>query len=407
MPTNKLSLSKKTIYLVVFLIIFIGFEGFLLFRKNPQTSNQLESFSSLAQKIVAKCSTSDYKAGCYETEVPKLMATLSMEDTFAVTKDIQHIDTSYQYCHVLGHKLSAEETKKNPDEWKTVITQCPSGVCSNGCIHGAFQERFRTESLPDAKIEELRPQLDDVCEPRDKWNPTGMEQGSCYHALGHLTMYITDADIQKSVELCDAVAKKPNGDWSQLCYDGAFMQIFQPLEPDDFALIVGKEIKSETQHVSLCNKFSGKAKSSCWSEGWPLYFEKLKTGEGLSNYCTNYKQNNIETERCFNSLFYVMTAQMNFDIERIGTYCSEVIQTYRGNCFANAASRMIETDWENVDLSLKLCEKAKSFSVGERCYQELALYANYNFHPNSPESKSLCNKLPEEFIKQCSLDRKN
>jgi hypothetical protein len=399
--------TSKTIYLVLFLIIFIGFEGFLLLKKSPLTSNQVESFSSLAQKIVDKCSTSDYKAGCYETEVPKLMATLSMENTFAVTKDIQHIDTSYQYCHVLGHKLSAEETKKNPDEWKTVITRCPSGVCSNGCIHGAFQERFRTESLPDAKIEELRPQLDDVCEARGNWNPTGMEQGSCYHALGHLAMYITDANIQKSVELCDAVAKKKDRDWSQLCYDGAFMQIFQPLEPDDFALIKGKEIKSDSEHVSLCNQFSGRAKGSCWSEGWPLYFEKLKTGEGLSNYCTQYKQNSVETERCFNSLFYVMTAQMNFDVEKISSYCSEVKINFRGNCFANAASRMIETDWENVDLSLRLCENAKNFGAGDRCYQELALYANYNFHPDSPESKSLCNKLPEEFIKECSLDRKN
>ncbi|MEZ4200780.1 MAG: hypothetical protein R3B69_04370 [Candidatus Paceibacterota bacterium] len=87
---------------------------------------------------------------CYDEEIPKLMdAGMSMEDAFAVTATIQDLDPSYQYCHVLGHELSAKETAKDPSRWKDVVARSPLGMCSNGGVHGAFQERFRVEHFDE------------------------------------------------------------------------------------------------------------------------------------------------------------------------------------------------------------------------------------------------------------------
>jgi hypothetical protein len=214
----------------------------ILFKKNsavtakPVSSSQI---SELAKQMVDRCKTSKFTQTCYDKEIPKLMdnpTNLSMENAFAVTRIVQDIDKSFPYCHVLGHELSAKEVNKDPSKWKDVVSRCPSGTCSNGCIHGGFQEKFRAESLTDAQVQQVLPDLKTICEDRDNWHPTGLEQASCYHALGHLTMYLTRADTTKSSSLCNTIAQKSDGrDFRHLCYDGVFMQIYQPLEPEDFS----------------------------------------------------------------------------------------------------------------------------------------------------------------------------
>jgi hypothetical protein len=196
---------------------------------------------------------------------------ISMEDAFQVTGLVQQEDPTYQYCHVLGHELAAREVKKNPDGWKDVVSRCPSGMCSNGCIHGGFQERFRAESFTDQQITSIKPDLKVICEDRASWHPTGLEQASCYHALGHLTMYLTSGEVGRSLPLCDELSLKSSvRDYRQLCYDGVFMQIFQPLEPEDFALVHGKQPIKET-FGAYCDNYSGTQRGSCISEGWPLF----------------------------------------------------------------------------------------------------------------------------------------
>ena len=235
--------TNKNIYLTLLLVfslivvaelIFL-FEGNLIPKDGGLDNSSLIKY---ADDIIKLCAGERYHPACYDREIPKLMDFISMEEAFKVTKIVQSKDSAYPYCHVLGHELSAREVRKNPDNWKEVVTRCPAGMCSNGCIHGGFQERFRAESFTDEQIEIVKPDLAMICEKRGSWNPTGLEQASCYHAIGHLTMYLTDADIDKAIKICEFAAIKPNGrSFIQTCTDGVFMQMFQPLEPEDFALI--------------------------------------------------------------------------------------------------------------------------------------------------------------------------
>jgi hypothetical protein len=220
----------------VFLVILIGVMALLSGRywnlKKLNTNKDSQNLDLLAEQVLLKCREAKDKPSCYDREIPLLMDTISMEEAFSVTARIQSQDRSYSYCHVLGHKLSAKETRKHPDAWKDVITRCPFGMCSNGCTHGAFQERFRVEdTLTDPEIENLKGELSTVCEARGDWKPTGMEQATCYHALGHLTMYLTGADMKKAVSLCKDISRKSDGrNFENVCFDGVFMQMFQPLE---------------------------------------------------------------------------------------------------------------------------------------------------------------------------------
>ena len=360
------------------------------------------TLNSYADDIVAKCANAKYKPTCYEDEIPKLMQKISMEDAFNITRLVQGKDSSYKYCHVLGHKLSAQETAKDPEKWKEVIPRCPSGLCSNGCIHGAFQERFRSETLNESDLDTLKKDLSTICEPRSNWSPTGLEQGTCYHAVGHLLMYVTSADVNKSIQICKEVAVKPDGhDWSKLCFDGIFMQIYQPLENEDKVLVDGKQPKKEAMN-SFCSKYTGNERVSCWSESWPIFFDEIMTPQGLVNFCSNgLLKDSQDQNSCYNGMFYVITAEFQFDLAKVRTFCMGLPQTRMDQCFAGAASRLIETDYRNIPVVANFCASITSVTSKDACYQELIKYSTYNFHAGSDQYLQLCNSLPEPYKDEC------
>ncbi|MEZ4200781.1 MAG: hypothetical protein R3B69_04375 [Candidatus Paceibacterota bacterium] len=103
-----------------------------------------------------------------------------------------------------------------------------------------------------------------------------MGQATCVHALGHLTMYVTNADINKALELCDLLlADDQHGGEKQLCYDGAFMQIYQPLEPEDFASLKARRLRPKRRVRSFARRLMGEDEVPV-SESWPLYHELMQ-----------------------------------------------------------------------------------------------------------------------------------
>jgi len=396
--THQLFKNKK--FIVNFLAVIILVECAIYFYPGFGDKISLEEY---ANKIVSTCESASHRPTCYDKTIPDLMDYVSMEDAFKITFLVQGKDPEYAYCHVLAHELSAREVIKDPSRWKDVATRSPSGICSNGGIHGAFQERFRGEFFTDEELVAIKPELMDLCEKRENWSPTGLEQASCYHAMGHLTMYLTEADINRSLVLCDDLAVKGNRDYKHLCYDGVFMQIFQPLEPEDFSLIKGKEITKDT-HEKFCDKFTGEAKGSCWSEGWPLYRQELmKDPKALTAYCK--KASTEERERCFSSIMYVMTAMFNLDATKVMSYCPGLQGEEIGKCFASAAGRMIEVDYRNIKKAVDLCSASAPHDPKNACFSMILVFSRYNYKPESPEFYEVCNSLPEMWKNKC-LEKK-
>ncbi len=398
---------KRGVTLLLVLLLAVGaiFGTDYIFRNGlniasliPSKENTLQKY---ADQVMAACKKDTYPPRCYDTEIPKLMDQgVSLEDSFKVTVLIQKATNGYFFCHVLGHNLAAKETAKDPSKWTDVIGRCPTGMCSNGCLHGAAQERFRAEALTPEQIDEVLPQLAGICQQGHERNFTGLEQASCYHALGHLSMYITNADIRASTRICNTIARPNNQDYTQTCYEGAYMQIYQPLEPEDFALV--KDIAPQTQAASeaFCSTFSGEYREACHRESWPLYRESLQTPDGLQKFC-NATYSPESKRRCYNAMFYTLVAQMNFEVERITPLCEGLPTGRKAQCFANAASRCIETDYRLAPKALELCSTAEKNGVGDRCYNELLFYSSFNYHVGSKEFVQFCNQLPGDWKNKC------
>ena len=96
---------------------------------------------------------------------------------------------------------------------------------------------------------------------------------------------------------------------------------------------------------------------------------------------------------------------MQLDTTKITDFCTSMNSERQGMCFANAASRLIEVDYSNIDKSVSLCAKADALGVGEKCYKELILYSTYNFHKGSQEYYKICNSLPEKWKGECLVGK--
>ncbi len=381
-----------------------------------------------AEKLVAECSnTSSYITSCYDEKIPSLMRSptnLSMEEAFQVIKIIQSKDDRYWFCHAAGHKISAIEYQKNPSDWKNIMTRCEVGICSNGCLHGALQEHFSSESLSEEQVKKILPDLQVLCEKRDNWNPTEQQTSSCYHQLGHLSLYLTNSNIKQAAGICNIVGVKKDGrNYLQTCYEGIFMQIFEPREPEDFSLIyhlvplkerltqcdqytvgiqkggcwkIGWEGKTE----SFCSQFEGDLKGACFREAWVINDKQVETAEGIVQYC-NYSNDSAEQRKCYNKLFYSLMSRFDFDTEFMKNLCQKMPQNKMGQCFANTASRLVETDKNLVDKAIQICDFASQFKMEGECYNELIYYASTIFLKKSPEALAMCGKLPQPWTDKC------
>ena len=175
------------------------------------------------------------------------------------------------------------------------------------------------------------------------------------------------------------------------------MQMHQPLEPEDFALIKGKS-PTASEVEAYCDEFDSAAKASCLNESWPLFRTKILTPNGLVEFCG--KVEDKFRGRCFSAMFYVVTAQLDLSSDKVFDFCSNISER-QSQCFANAASRMIEVDYKFITRAVDLCKKAEKFDSLGACFEELVTYSTYNFHKGSDEYYKICESLPDKWKAKC------
>lgn len=400
-----MKINSIKIYILTLLIgatvalMVIGSKGSVLVFNN----GNLDFF---AQKIIKACSKDSYPRGCYDKEIPKILQKgfVTMEQAFAVTNKIQQIDKSYLYCHVLGHELADIETRKDPNKWLDVITRCPSVQCNNGCEHGAVMRRFKgSDVLSDSQLAAIIPDLKIACEPRGSWKPTEVERSMCYHSLGHLGMYITDANVAKSLSICKQVGIKDDGrNYYQTCVQGVFMIIFQSLDKDDEALVA--KIKPKKEEVeSFCSKYTGVEFMACRTEAWPYFFNDFDKPSGLSAFCA-FAKGKYYRDWCFD---VGLRGQLSLNIlgsqgvGGISKYCLSLPADVSARCFPSVATAWVQDEPHYIKDSISLCKDAEKYGYADGCYKGLLFFSKFSFNKGSSEWLDYCNNFPGSYKEAC------
>ena len=398
-------MQKKFLYIFAALITIIIIEGVFLFATKDPTSQEVLGIEIYAERVIEKCAEAQYRPYCYEQKVPDLLDEIPVEDIFDVIRVIKQKDTSYQFCHVLAHELGTREVTNDPENWIDVIARGPAdGLCSNGFIHGAAVARFSKEVLTDEEIDVSLPELQIACEARDSWNPTPLDQAICYHGMGHVLLHLTGAKIEKSLEICDEIAIKEDGrNYLRVCDEGVFMQIFQPLEPEDFALIEELPIKPTKETLAgFCadNSSDVAEESACWREGWPFFREELRTPGGITAFCAN-SSNEEQTQNCVTT---ALTIQGRHGLDKpteLAELCNALPADMQGQCFNLSAGAYIEEDKSASSKAVAFCAYAGSKDIEDGCYRHLIRMSGFIFGAQRGFAQELCEALPSDWLTQC------
>ncbi|TSC62228.1 MAG: hypothetical protein Athens041674_533 [Parcubacteria group bacterium Athens0416_74] len=356
------------------------------------------SAHSEAQRIVKICSGELGHAECYEREIPRLLPSHSLESAFEVVRQVRAIDPAYQFCHVLAHKLGERIVAEDPERWVDAIPLNPAdGLCSNGFIHGVLGGRFRAEVLDSVTLQKLIPDFTRACAPREGWNPTDLDTAICSHGMGHLYMFISDADIPSSLSLCENTMPEA---LKRVCREGVYMQIYQPLEPDDFLLIERMPVKPTKETVrSFCARYQkDEYEGACLRESWPFFREELKTGEGIAQFCSG-QPNSQEEIACYEAALTLSGRFTLGDSSQALSLCGEVREPWRPMCYASGARAILEEDRVDGSKAITFCMNAPALHQVE-CLTSLADTANFIFGDTS-EKERFCAQIPRELRMRC------
>ena len=358
----------------------------------------------LVHNMVSRCKGGVDHTACYESEVPKLFPTYTIPQIFDVIRGIRQTDHSYQFCHVLAHKLGEKLVMQDRTKWMQAIPFNPSdGLCSNGFTHGVIGGRFRANVLTDDALKAILPDFRKACEPHDSWTPTPSMQATCYHGLGHLYVYITNAQLHKALSLCDQTTKSPSGDYGQVCREGVFMQIYQPLEPDDFGMIEQMPIQPSTTTVrQFCSAYSSDPRNegACLRESWPFARTGIVDGTGVDAFCAN-QPNDAETVNCYRSASSII-GRSNLGHAGAGTRaCTKLQEKWQPLCITFNATAILEEDLNAGPKAIAECMSAPSDTSKQACLSNFADHVQFYFGKHPEKRAAFCHVLPEPQQSTC------
>lgn len=385
---------RNKLILFLFVAIFIG----IALTLKPQSLNEY------ASQIIKKCATESYRKGCYDEMLPNLVDKISLDDSLKIVALVQKKDNSFLWCHVTAHRLGSKAVRNNPNNWNDVLSSCLTDQCNNGCLHGALQEHFKSDYLSKNDINNIKPIFRTLCESRQNWNPTQIEKTQCYHALGHISLYMNSGEINKALEFCNQIITKNTYPELKFCFDGLFMQMFQPFEPDDFALIKGKEIKKD-ELIRYCTGLPEIEQNSCLISGWVLYRNEIKNPSFLDKYCKNLKDSENQ-KRCMAGVENSIVNELNGNVKKLVSYCNGLSQENINVCFGNIALSLVTTfnygkDLNEIKKAIEMCYSAGSIASSKNCFERLADLAKNIYHKDSQEYTSFCKQLPEDWKNKC------
>lgn len=382
-------------------ILIVTISLFALYLLMSVESNFSSTIQKKANDIITMCTNEggDHSV-CYEREVPKLYPKLSVSEIFDVIRFIRSKDSSYQFCHVLSHLIGEKVVAEDPNKWVDAVSLNPKdGYCSNGFIHGVIGGRFRAEVLDNTQLEALIPDFKRACEPHAGWEPSTLDKAICYHGMGHLYDFITDANLNKALDLCERTTTES---YRRVCREGVFMQIYQPLEPDDYLMISRMKVKPATTTVrSFCSIFSSSPEyeGACLRESWPFFRTSIIDGTGAKSFCSG-QPNSTEKENCYQSISSIVGRMSLNNPTKVALACGNFPDEGKDICYGTSAQAVLEENRSDSEKAISLCNLAPEKNK-TTCLITLIDHASFIFGGDVMRYNKFCSLLPMELGQRC------
>ncbi len=359
----------------------------------------------LARVIVTWCAydNSFEKVRCYEEYVTKLYPRLSVSDIFSVVRSVRVFDSSYINCHPLAHKIARMVVSEDPRSWQEVLHYNPDDVCSNGFLHEAISSRFKGVKPTESEIAALLPRVTDACSLPNSRYRSLFDRALCYHGLGHLFLFLTEARVDDALALCDVVADPPMLLYRS-CIRGVFMQIFQPVEQEDHDLLqVLAPLPTRETYRDFCAKFSNSEHEGvCLREAWVLYEEEVLYKGGTMSFCRR-QPDNEQKMLCERALMRLIGRYVHPDSSIVKECLKFDVFSKRVDCISLAAEVKLIEDRSAHKKAIAFC-RARGEEYAFLCEQSLAERTG-DIYGISEEGSKLCAAFLPTLREACESSR--
>lgn len=391
------------------IFLYLGVAGCVLLLGTMSVYSQMSRSERRAERIVRECASYDttLREDCYAHTVPVLYPAVAVGELFEVISDIQAMDPTYTSCHLTAHEIGARVAREDPAHWTDgVHVGPPDSPCDGGYLHGLLAARFSTEVLSPQMIRDLVPVFRHVCEPTDTWHPSALDQYECYHGMGHLYVFATNADMPAVMKLCqETVPAFFREEGPRLCYNGAFMQILTPTGPDGFELQKNLPVAITPQSAKgYCRNFIADSMQygTCLQRTLLLQWPPAATGKSIAEVCSDEPETEYRycLVRAFKNLGYDVSGKANSD----PVICDAAPTTERSLCYETVSLIILKdsSTLEKKKRALDFCSAIRDRTSAEGCLTSLASHGAYFYGRGSESLRSYCELFNGALRRTCT-----
>ena len=313
-----------------------------------------------ADKIALACQKIGSYENCYEEQFTDLTQRKDLFFSQKVLYKLWEIDSRTYVCHVIAHRISLAQVRKDPASWRKILNSIDPQSCSGGFYHGILEGHASF----DPNFELNGAQIDKLC--RDKGSV--YSEGSCIHILGHILLVQFNGEISKAIGVCKHISLSSSGQ----CYSGIFMENMtkQNLSEHGIAKPFNWTKDSLKDMEKVCFQQEGDAANGCWGQMGHMYAAVYNDEpEIVFDACKKAPQKEFSTN-CY--LYAVAKISVTRDSQ---SNINSICRVYEGStffdtCVGRVISSLLQTSPKFYERGKKFCQSLSSKSQ-IKCFENL------------------------------------
>lgn len=343
------------------------------------------------------CSPDPEYSACVTGHLKDLLLARGSVVAFDLLENLTRIDQRIDSdSHPIAHDLGRYAFRVYPTIQDT-LAACSYKVFQ-GCLHGALQSAF------DAIQAEGRDIDDDVVRNTCPKPRSSFEEYACLHGLGHGLMLYTNYDLERSLELCDAL---PTHFAEASCWGGAFMEnLVGWIDSQNPTAAGGHDhghvgpepeyrVNPDDPHYP-CNSVAERYQDSCW-QLQTSFILRFNSGSfpQAAQVCNEAGK---WSDTCYRSLGRDAGPWAGRDPVQGSILCSHGTERGRALCIRGFVSESIHND-ATPYTGIRICAGMPQQDQSP-CYDETAGVSR-NFLPNVADRRALCDAFPADQRAAC------
>ena len=226
------------------------------------------------------------------------------------------LERSSAGCHAQSHALG-QALYASARDIGSALRQCDTR-CTSGCMHGAVAAAFG-----DVTVQVIADTMEAFCGAGEMANLH--RPGNCAHGLGHALMFVTQGNVERSIDGCLGFAQGP---MQYYCGTGVYMERFMRDSADAVDASSLGPCDEEALFPAACYRYQG--------------VEMVKALGRVAAKSECARLGGLQRHGCFHGLGYAAIETVFYDPEQLRALCDAGDTDDRVVCVEGTIEKLAE-----------------------------------------------------------------